>query len=47
VARLEAGFEWDEELRDKPFKTFFEGEVEPCINALLDPRLPGETRIAH
>jgi hypothetical protein len=32
VARLEAGYEWDEEFRDKPFKTFFEGEVEPCIN---------------
>jgi hypothetical protein len=32
VARLEAGFEWDEEFRDKPFKTFFDGEVEPCIN---------------
>lgn len=32
VARLEAGFQWDEEFRDKPFKTFFEGEVEPCIN---------------
>ena len=32
VARLEAGFEWDEEFRDKPYKTFFEGEVEPCIN---------------
>jgi hypothetical protein len=32
VARLEAGFLWDEEFRDKPFKTFFDGEVEPCIN---------------
>ena len=32
VARLEAGFEWDEEFRDKPCKSFFEGEVEPCIN---------------
>jgi hypothetical protein len=32
VARLEAGFLWDEEFRDKPFKSFFEGEVEPCIN---------------
>jgi len=32
VARLEAGFAWDEEFRDTPFKTFFEGEVEPCIN---------------
>jgi hypothetical protein len=32
VARLEAGFQWDEEFRDKPFKTFFDGEVEPCIN---------------
>jgi hypothetical protein len=32
VARLEAGYEWDEEFRDKPFKTFFEGEIEPCIN---------------
>ena len=32
VARLEAGFQWDEQFRDKPFKTFFEGEVEPCIN---------------
>jgi hypothetical protein len=32
VARLEAGYQWDEEFRDKPFKTFFEGEVEPCIN---------------
>jgi len=32
VGRLEAGFQWDEEFRDKPFKTFFEGEVEPCIN---------------
>jgi hypothetical protein len=32
VARLDAGFLWDEEFRDKPFKTFFDGEVEPCIN---------------
>ena len=32
VARLEAGYQWDAEFRDKPFKTFFEGEVEPCIN---------------
>lgn len=32
VARLEAGYEWDEEFRDKPDKTFFEGETEPCIN---------------
>jgi hypothetical protein len=32
VARLEAGFQWDEEFRDKPFKSFFDGEVEPCIN---------------
>jgi hypothetical protein len=32
VAHLEAGFQWDEEFRDKPFKPFFEGEVEPCIN---------------
>src|SRR5579862_1931748 len=32
VARLEAGYQWDEEFRDRPFKTFFEGEVEPCIN---------------
>jgi hypothetical protein len=32
VARLEAGYRWDDEFRDKPFKTFFEGEVEPCIN---------------
>ncbi len=29
VARLEAGFRWDEEFGSKPF---FEGEVEPCIN---------------
>ena len=28
VARLEAGFRWDEEFGKKPF---FEGEVEPCI----------------
>src|ERR1700722_12140208 len=27
-----SGFQWDEEFRDKPFKSFFEGEVEPCIN---------------
>jgi hypothetical protein len=32
ISRLEAGFQWDEEFRDKPFKSFFEGEVEPCIN---------------
>jgi hypothetical protein len=32
VARLEAGYEWDEEFRDKPYKSFFDGEVEPCIN---------------
>lgn len=32
VARLEAGYQWDEEFRDKPYKSFFEGEVEPCIN---------------
>jgi hypothetical protein len=32
VGRLEAGFQWDEEFRDKPFKSFFAGEVEPCIN---------------
>jgi hypothetical protein len=32
VSRLEAGFQWDEEFRDKPNKSFFEGEVEPCIN---------------
>jgi hypothetical protein len=32
VTRLDAGFQWDEEFRDKPFKSFFEGEVEPCIN---------------
>jgi len=32
VARLEAGYLWDEEFRDQPFKTFFDGEVEPCIN---------------
>jgi hypothetical protein len=32
MARLESGYEWDEEFRDKPLKTFFEGEVEPCIN---------------
>jgi hypothetical protein len=29
VARLAAGFRWDEEFGSKPF---FEGEVEPCIN---------------
>jgi hypothetical protein len=29
VARLEAGFRWDEEFGKRPF---FEGEVEPCIN---------------
>ncbi len=29
VARLEAGFRWDDEFGAKPF---FEGEVEPCIN---------------
>src|SRR5215470_12291938 len=29
VARLQAGFRWDEEFGAKPF---FEGEVEPCIN---------------
>jgi hypothetical protein len=29
VARLEAGFRWDEEFHGKPF---FEGEEEPCIN---------------
>src|SRR6202165_3689460 len=29
VARLEAGFRWDEEFGAKPF---FDGEVEPCIN---------------
>jgi len=29
VARLNAGFRWDEEFGKKPF---FEGEVEPCIN---------------
>ncbi len=32
VTRLEAGYQWDEEFRDKPYKSFFEGEVEPCIN---------------
>jgi hypothetical protein len=32
VGRLEAGFQWAEEFRDKPDKTFFDGEVEPCIN---------------
>ncbi len=29
IARLEAGFRWDEAFGKKPF---FEGEVEPCIN---------------
>ena len=29
VARLQAGFQWDQEFGAKPF---FEGEVEPCIN---------------
>jgi hypothetical protein len=29
MARLEAGFRWDEAFGKKPF---FEGEVEPCIN---------------
>src|SRR5690349_17871000 len=29
IARLEAGFRWDESFGAKPF---FEGEVEPCIN---------------
>jgi hypothetical protein len=29
VARLQAGFRWDQEFGKKPF---FEGEVEPCIN---------------
>jgi hypothetical protein len=29
VARLQAGYRWDEEFGKKPF---FEGEVEPCIN---------------
>jgi len=29
IARLEAGFRWDEEFGKKPF---FEGEAEPCIN---------------
>jgi hypothetical protein len=29
VARLEAGFRWDDSFGKKPF---FEGEVEPCIN---------------
>jgi hypothetical protein len=29
LARLEAGFRWDESFGAKPF---FEGEVEPCIN---------------
>src|ERR1700721_633185 len=32
VARRGGGYEWDEEFRHKPYKTFFEGEVEPCIN---------------
>jgi hypothetical protein len=29
IARLEAGYRWDQEFGAKPF---FEGEVEPCIN---------------
>jgi hypothetical protein len=29
IARLQAGFRWDEDLGGKPF---FEGETEPCIN---------------
>ena len=29
MARLDAGFRWDQEFGAKPF---FEGEVEPCIN---------------
>jgi len=29
IARLDAGYRWDEEFGAKPF---FEGEVEPCIN---------------
>ena len=29
IARLEAGFRWDEQFGSTPF---FEGEVEPCIN---------------
>jgi len=29
IARLEAGYRWDQEFGAK---TFFEGEVEPCIN---------------
>jgi hypothetical protein len=29
IARLEAGFRWDEAFGKKPF---FDGEVEPCIN---------------
>jgi hypothetical protein len=32
IARLEAGYQWDEEFRDTPNKSFFEGETEPCIN---------------
>jgi hypothetical protein len=32
VARLEAGFLWNDEYRVKPWKPFFEGEEEPCIN---------------
>jgi hypothetical protein len=32
ISRLEAGFLWDEAFPEPPFKTFFEGEVEPCIN---------------
>ncbi len=58
VARLEAGFRWDEEFRERPFKPFFEGEVEPCINggtlalALLrapdrEPRAPSRRRAAR
>jgi hypothetical protein len=32
ITRLQAGYHWDEEFRDTPDKSFFEGEVEPCIN---------------
>jgi hypothetical protein len=32
VTRLEAGFLWSDEYRVKPWKPFFEGEEEPCIN---------------
>jgi hypothetical protein len=32
IAHLEAGYRWDEEFRDTPNTTFFDGEVEPCIN---------------